>query len=448
MSYGRKAHQCYDRPPKWAIFRPPPGDPFTAMTAELSRATQPLSAAAPRLSLPYLLTIVWVASVANATFNLGVYFVTKSAFEFSRWENLLLGVTNGLGYIPGALLVGPLLRRLAGRFPGFSTRLGLMLIMTGVGLAQSVPAVFPEFRWAVFPAGFVFNALSGAMWPVVESYLSGGRRAEDLRRSTSWFNVVWASTTFISGLLMAPLIEHRPLLILLLAGGLQILVTMGVWAFPQHPARHLHDAHEPHPPVYADLLTACRWLLPMSYLLCYCLAPILPQQIAEFGLPQSREPLVGATWGLLRWVVFVVFAVWAGWHGRWGAPIGAALALVAGFVTIVAAVSLPMLLVGLALFGVGMGGIYATALYYAMEVGSAEVEAGGTHEALIGLGFVLGPGLGAIAALSAPVVMPTSGAGGAATLTIGIIGVAAAGAGGGAARSIARGRRNHRRESP
>lgn len=414
------------------------------MTAAPPRAAQPLSAAPPRLSLPYLLTIVWVASVANATFNLGVYFVTKSAFEFSRWENLLLGVTNGLGYIPGALLVGPALRWCAARFPGFSTRLGLIAIMIGVGLAQSLPALLPGVRWAVFPAGFAFNALSGAMWPVFESYLSGGRRAHDLRRATSWFNVVWASTTFISGLLMAPLIEDRPLLILLLAGGVQLAVMLGVLSFPRNPARHVHEAHEPHPPVYSDLLAACRWLLPMSYLLCYCLTPILPQQIAEFGLRPSYEPLVGATWGLLRWIVFIVFAAWAAWHGRWGAPIGAAIALVIGFVTIIAAPSLPLLLAGLALFGVGMGGIYATALYYAMEVGSAEVEAGGTHEALIGLGFVLGPGLGAVATLSAPVVMPEGGAGGAATLTIGVIAAASAVAVGGASRSVARGRRNQR----
>jgi hypothetical protein len=36
-------------------------------------------------------------------------------------------------------------------------------------------------------------------------------------------------------------------------------------------------------------------------------------------------------------------------------------------------------------------------LYYAMAVGSAEVDAGGKHEAVIGLGYTAGPMLGLMA---------------------------------------------------
>jgi hypothetical protein len=61
------------------------------------------------------------------------------------------------------------------------------------------------------------------------------------------------------------------------------------------------------------------------------------------------------------------------------------------------------LVAGLGLFGIGMGTIYCSALYYAMSVGKAEVDAGGKHEALIGLGYGAGPicGLVAIAAANA-----------------------------------------------
>jgi hypothetical protein len=45
-----------------------------------------------------------------------------------------------------------------------------------------------------------------------------------------------------------------------------------------------------------------------------------------------------------------------------------------------------------------MATIYTGALYYAMEVGQADVDAGGAHEALIGLGYALGPGCGLLAA--------------------------------------------------
>ena len=42
----------------------------------------------------------------------------------------------------------------------------------------------------------------------------------------------------------------------------------------------------------------------------------------------------------------------------------------------------------------GMGVTYYAALYYAMAVGRAEVNAGGTHEAFIGGGYAMGPLIG------------------------------------------------------
>src|SRR5690606_24106982 len=82
-------------------------------------------------------------------------------------------------------------------------------------------------------------------------------------------------------------------------------------------------------------------------------------------------------------------------------PIAGAALLLAGFAMTVLSPLLgpgtPAVLLigaGLAVLGVGLGVIYAGAIYYAMEVGKAEVEAGGTHEALIGLGYTLGPACG------------------------------------------------------
>mgnify|MGYP001389449256 CR=1 FL=1 len=91
---------------------------------------------------------------------------------------------------------------------------------------------------------------------------------------------------------------------------------------------------------------------------------------------------------------FALFGSWAGWHGRWRTPIWTTGAMLAGFALTLLAPSVLWACVGLALFGVGLGGIYTGALYYVMEVGASEVEAGGTHEALIGGGYALGPAIG------------------------------------------------------
>jgi hypothetical protein len=55
-------------------------------------------------------------------------------------------------------------------------------------------------------------------------------------------------------------------------------------------------------------------------------------------------------------------------------------------------------------FGACSGLLYTAALYYALWLKNAAVEAGGAHEGLIGLGFVLGPLAGIVAQALEPVV--------------------------------------------
>ena len=61
-------------------------------------------------------------------------------------------------------------------------------------------------------------------------------------------------------------------------------------------------------------------------------------------------------------------------------------------------VGVALLITGLAITGMGIAITYYGALYYAMSVGNSEVDAGGKHEAMIGVGYTLGPvcGLGGI----------------------------------------------------
>ena len=79
------------------------------------------------------------------------------------------------------------------------------------------------------------------------------------------------------------------------------------------------------------------------------------------------------------------------WHGRWGTLAAAAGALAGGLALVLIAPTLTGVVAGLVLFGTGMGITYYAALYYSLAVGHAAVDAGGTFEALIGLGYFVGP---------------------------------------------------------
>ena len=75
-----------------------------------------------------------------------------------------------------------------------------------------------------------------------------------------------------------------------------------------------------------------------------------------------------------------------------------------GFFLILFSGSLPVVLVGEALFGLGAGQIYCAAFYYAMVSKNASVDAGGGHESVVGLGFTLGPAVGLLAVALIPMV--------------------------------------------
>ena len=65
--------------------------------------------------------------------------------------------------------------------------------------------------------------------------------------------------------------------------------------------------------------------------------------------------------------------------------------MVLGFVGIILARNIPTVLAAQVLFGVGLGLIYYSSLFYSMDVGETKGEHGGLHEGAIGAGLFAGP---------------------------------------------------------
>lgn len=343
------------------------------------------------------LAIVFLASISTGAVNNGVFFIAQEAHGFGRGLNLLLGLVVGAVYIPAALAVGPGLRALAARSARITTRrvlAGMMVVMAGL---CAIP-VAAGGAWGVWLFVALYVPLMGALWPIVESYLSGGRRGERLRRATGWFNLLWASAVAVAAWGMAPLLQlDRPLGVFVGLGLIHLMCLVPVARLSPEAPRHIDEPHEPHPPAYVGLLATFRWLLVLSYVLLATLNPILPWRLDQTGLEIGwQTPLVSA-WMVSRVAMFVLLQRWGGWHGRWRTPIWSSGLMLAGFLLVLFAGGRSGIIAGLLMFGGGIGAIYAAALYYAMEVGGAEVDAGGTHEAMIGAGYTLGPVIGLIA---------------------------------------------------
>ncbi|MGQ0628117.1 MAG: hypothetical protein ACT4PL_08465 [Phycisphaerales bacterium] len=296
-----------------------------------------------------------------------------------------------------------------------SARGMLVFVMIGMGVLCMVPGVIAltepvgmsvaeRSGWPIWVLVGVYSPLSGALWPLVESYVSGGRSGADLRSVTGKFNVAWSGALVVTLLAISALVKERPIEVLTVLGGVHLLCVLNLRWFTPDPAEHVVEHHAPPPASYAGLLTLLRVLLPVAFLVLAALAPSLPAARERLGLGPAWGTTLAAGWMIARVGAFFAMERWQGWHGRWSVPLAGGGLLLAAFAVLICAPALltgPTAIIvffaGLLAFGVGVGVVYCAALYYALEVGQAEVDAGGRHETLIGIGYTVGPLCGLVA---------------------------------------------------
>jgi hypothetical protein len=352
-------------------------------------------------------------SIGTGVVTNGIVFLTKQGYQFSDAKNYLLAVVLGVTYIAGALLAQPGVEWARAKW-GWTSRgilAGMMIVMgclcalpwvahraEGGGVRSEAPI------WIMI---VLYSPLTGVLWPMVESYVSGGRSGSDLRATVSRWNVVWSSALVFAYVAISPFVKNHAALAVLVLGCVHLISAVVLIGVAPEPAEHREEEHEPHPPVFEKLLVTFRLLLPMSYVVSSTLGPYLPSAEQRLGVSADWQTILAASWLAPRVVMFEVLARWQGWHGRWFPAIVGPVLLLAGFGVAILSGSgaagqygVAALAAGLGLFGVGMAVIYSGALYYALEVGKAEVQAGGKHEALIGAGYTAGPLIGLSANLA------------------------------------------------
>jgi hypothetical protein len=133
----------------------------------------------------------------------------------------------------------------------------------------------------------------------------------------------------------------------------------------------------------------------------FSLSALLPSLPLIKQLSPTMQTLCGSVWLAARFASFVMLGRTIFWHARPRILLGAAIFMLGAFigVTIQPGVSreidLATMIASQIVLGLSMGMIYSASLYFGMVLSDGSTEHGGYHEALIGLGSVLGPGAGA-----------------------------------------------------
>ena len=359
-----------------------------------------------------LLVITFIESLATTLIERGVYFYSQDRLGFTDGENLGLALGFGGAYALGALASHGLARRMSEK------RL----------LVATLIAQFAGFATLFFSAGAtllvamntLLGCINGLKWPVIESYVNAGRTPTAQARAVGLFNISWAPAVAVALVLAGPLIGWWSPSLFAAAGLLNLVSLALVRPLERRPGHLAFDHPERPVPAsmerFRSLLAASRWSMLGSYSLMWVLAALLPRVYADLGIDVTAATALSAVLDGVRTASFLGLGLWVGWHNRrwtqvaviFGLPLGFFLTLfgpnIAAALGGGAGTGLATVLVGEVVFGVVAGTTYYAALYYAMVVKNAAVEAGGAHEGLIGAGFAIGPLAGLAGGWVAPIV--------------------------------------------
>jgi hypothetical protein len=119
-------------------------------------------------------------------------------------------------------------------------------------------------------------------------------------------------------------------------------------------------------------------------------------------LSTAQAGLFCSIWLFVRMGTFVALWQWTGWHYRFRWLLGGFVGLTASFTLLLLSNNLGLLISAQVVFGVSVGLIYYSSLFYSMDVGETKGEHGGLHEAMIGAGSCVGPAVGALSLCLTP----------------------------------------------
>lgn len=386
----------------------------------------------PLRSSPLWLLLAITASESFATILIekGIYFYTRDVLQFSDKSNLWLGLGIGVFYVMGALLSHRVSKAIGEKNLLLFVFAAQMLCHIGL---MAFPATLPFLALTL-----LLQIVTGLKWPVLESYVSAGRGQQNLSKTLGRFNMSWAFAVPLALFFFGPLTEITWINthiapgagVFVAAACIHLICLLSALRLEPSPAHLAHDAPERPDPIlllrYEKLMISSRWTMMLSYLLIFFLTPVIPSIFGmapesshtdtnqlikhHLGFSLTWAPAMNSFVELIRALAFLALFLTPVWHNKSSMLTFAAISLPIGFLMTLFGGDLAALLpehfgwtthlifvmVGLFLVSLGSALAYYGALYYAMVVANASVDAGGSHEGLIGSGFALGPALGLI----------------------------------------------------
>jgi MFS family permease len=340
-----------------------------------------------------------------------IYFYTTGRFGWGSSQNFLLATVLGVIYVLCALAAHAV-----------STRLGRRRTLVVSYAAMAALALCPLLAASpkmLVAALFFYSGISAITWPALESLVSAGAEPGKMARRLGVYNCVWSGAGALTMALAGLVLKYWEPGVFIVPVVVHAAMAALVWSIERrNTAPEAGPTTDP-PPAAAEpeLLrsrTLALWMsrlaLPATFVVISSLLAAMPTLPLIQRLDPTARTAVGSVWMASRWLAFLALGATSWWHTRPRALLWAAVVLLAAFVAITFRgewlPGAPRLATGpwvawmaawQVLLGLALGLIYSASLYFGMVLSDGSTEHGGYHEALIGLGTVIGPGAGALA---------------------------------------------------
>ena len=383
-------------------------------------------------------------SFATVYYAYYLYFFMQKEFGFDNKANLELAAFSGLVSMFGSWQGG----KFAQRFGYFrALKLGFTIMAGALAWGSQLNSATGQvLAMAGMVIGMCFT------WPTLEALVSEGESPVRLPRMIGIYNMVWAGTgavAYFSGGAMLDKLGLRSMFYIPVAIFLsQLVFTLWLESRARLSARCSSDQvsslsprgtseektsrteplsdgektdpsplpkgrgrcvaegppsspvlppeSNPRPIAKAKAFLRMAWLAnPFAYIAINTLIAVIPGVATRLGLSATLAGFYCSIWCFARVGAFLALWYWDGWHYRFSWLLVAYLAIAGTFAVLLLAPNLMVLVAAQVVFGLGLGLIYYSSLFYSMDVGETKGEHGGIHEAAIGLGNFAGPAVGA-----------------------------------------------------
>ncbi|HEX3798042.1 MAG TPA: MFS transporter [Verrucomicrobiae bacterium] len=352
-------------------------------------------------------TVEALNSLAASYYFNYIFFYLTEHFGFGNRDNLLISALYGLIYMLVAWQAGPFGQR-RGYF--FTLRLGfwgmaILMIIGGLApLAFGYSHLTRALQWFIVALWTLAVCLT---WPTLQALFSEKSARGQAGRTAGIYNVVWAGAAAIAYLTSGALLDTFGGEILFWLSAALNLAQLALLPPLQKLSATVPSTDDlpaapdatatltPRPIARSRKFLHLAWLAnPFAYVGIYGVIPIIPKLAQHFDLTPTMASLICSVWFWSRLGAFLWFWLWPGWHYRLGWLLGAFIGLIASFIAILLSTQVWMLAVAQIIFGLAVGLIYYSSLFYSMDGGESKGKKGGFHEAAIGLGIFIGPTTG------------------------------------------------------